>query len=258
MAIRVGTHPILKFYAGPVPPSWTPADLTDITYWWNTGYGIVESGGALSTWTDQINGKVLTSYAGTAMTYTAADANVNNQPSVYQNGTYATIYNSSITPVVIGGTDDYSIIFIGKPETVGSAAYAIWGGNTSTGAAASELAPYISSPDGADVPGYYRFGYTGNGRTNTATTAGTSVVFHAVSYKNSTQTLTQYYNTTTANTTTTSAGSPIDRDPFLFEIGGYSNSIRFKGRILEAIVLKSVPTTQELTDLNTYVQNKYV
>lgn len=260
MAIRVGTQPIIRFYAGPVPPPFTPADLTGIQYWWNTGFGINQTGSALVSWTDQISGSVLTSYAGTAMTYTAADANVNNQPSVYNNSTYASVFNGNITNLVIGGTDDYSIIFIGKPETIGSATYAIWGGNTSTGGASSELAPYISSPDGADVPGFYRFLYPAFAgiRTNTSTTAGTSVVFHAICYQNSTQTITQYYNTTTPNTTTTGAGSNIDRVPFRFEIGGYTNSIRYKGRIMEAIILKAVPTTQELTDLNTYVQNKYV
>lgn len=135
----------------------------------------------------------------------------------------------------------------------------MWGGETSTGTNASELTPYISSPDGADVPGFYRFLYPAFAgvRVNTATTAGTNVVFHAVSYKNSTATITQYYNSTTANTTTTGAGSSIDRVPFRFEIGGYTNAIQFKGRIMEAIVTKSVPTTAELTKLNTYVQTKY-
>jgi len=243
-----------------VAAAWTPASLTGIQYWWNTGYGINQTGSALASWTDQISGSVLTTNAGTAMVYTAADANVNNQPSVYQNGTYATVSNGGITNLSIAGTDDYSIIFIGKPEALGSAVYAIWGGETSTSAAASELAPYTSSPDGANVPGFYRFLYPAFAgvRTNTATTAGINVVFHAICYKNSTATITQYYNSTTANTTTTGAGSNIDRVPFRFEIGGYTNSLQFKGRIMEAIITKSVPTTQELTDLNTYVQNKYV
>ena len=260
MAIYVGTDQILKMYAGPdvAPgPSWTPADLTDVLYWWYTDAGVTTSGGGVTAWTDQITSRTLSVQAGTPMTYTASDPLFNNLPSIYNNGTMATLVNAALTGDIANG-DDFTQIWIGRPDTIGSANYAIWGGETVTGGAASELAPYVSSPDGADLPGYYRFSIGGAGRTNTiGITSGGSLIYHIISYDMSAGTIAQYWDSTTANQTSTGLPSSVDRNPFRFEIGGYTNAIQYKGYLLECIVMKNVPTPTELSDLDTYVTSRY-
>lgn len=240
-----------------VAAGWTPAELTDILYWFNTGQGVTESGGVVSAWTDAISGRTLSVGAGTGMTYTATDSVVNNQPSIYNDGTKATLVNTSLTGDVTNG-DVYTQIWIGKPDVVGSNTYAIWGGNTSTAAASCELAPYISSPDAADVPGYYRFAIGGAGRTNiTGTTNNGELAFHIEAFDTPNGIIYQYWNSTTPLQSTNWGVSSVDRDPFRFEIGGYSNALQFKGRIMECIVMKAIPTEEELQLLNAYIQTKY-
>jgi len=237
--------------------AWTPADLTDVLYWWYTDAGVTTSGGGVTAWTDQITSRTLSVNVGTPMTYTAADVQFNNLPSIYNDGTMATLFNGALTGDIANG-DDFTQIWIGKPDTIGAASYAIWGGETATAGAASEIAPYVSSPDSADLPGYYRFGYSGNGRTNTiGITSGGSTIYHIVSYDASAGTITQYWNSTTANQTSTGFPTSVDRNPFRFEIGGYSNSLNYKGYILECIVMKNVPTPTELSDLDNYITSRY-
>ena len=258
MPIRVGSNPILKMYVGPNIQPWSPANLTNVLYWWYTGAGISASSNEVQSWTDQISGRVLSKLAGTGMTYDPIDSQFNNLASVYQDGTMATVSNNTLSD--IGGSDVFTQIWIGKPEVIGSATYSFWGGETSTGLAASEVAPYISSPDSADVPGTYRFGYDGSGRLNTtAVTNDGSLAYHIVAVDTPNGTITQYWNSTTANTVSSLSFSSADRIPFRWEIGGYDNSSgsKFKGYIFESIVMTALPTAQELSDLDAYVTGRY-
>ena len=240
-----------------VVSTWTPADLTNVLYWWYTGAGVTTSGTGVTAWEDQITSRTLSVEAGTPMIYNAADSQFNNLPSIYNSGSNATLSNASLTGDIASG-DPFTQIWIGKPNTVGSATYAIWGGETSTGAAASELAPYTSGPDAADVPGYYRFAYDGSGRTNTtAVTSGGSLIYHIVAVDTPNGVISQYWNSTTVNQSSTLSFNSADRVPFRWEIGGYTNALKYQGFILECIVMKALPTAQELSDINTYVQNTY-
>jgi len=244
------------FYQQVTAGGWDPSQLTNALYWWNTGAGVVESGGAIVSWTDQITGRTLTtSPVGSGMTYTATDSAVNNQPSLYNDGTN-NVLQGTFTGDVTNG-DVYTMIFIGKPDVVGAASYAIWGGNPSTAGAAAELAPYISSPDGADQPGYYRFGY-GSGRTNITTARNQGeLTFHIAAFDTPTGNLYQYYNSTVPVQSSNFGVSAVDRDPFLFAVGGYTSALQYQGKIMETIVMKAIPTEDELHLLNAYIQTKY-
>lgn len=249
------------FYKAPAQASsWTPASFTDIKYWWNTGYGLTLGGSALQSWEDEVAGLTLSKHAtGTGMTYTATDSALNNKPSISNDGTLAPVLNSNISGGILGG-DDFTQIFIGLPDVVGSNVYSIWGGQTTTSAQASELVPYVSSPDGTDTPGFYRYALNGAGRVNMTSVSNTGVLtYHIVAYDASAGSITQYWNSTTANSTTTGYPTEADRAPFRLEIGGYNNasSLGFQGKIVEYIVLDGIPTSQELSDLDTYVSNTY-
>jgi hypothetical protein len=95
MAIRVGTQPIIRFYAGPpVLPPWTPADFTDVKYWWTADAGVTESGGNVTAWTDQIQSFVLTGINNPQLT---TSATLNGQNVIQTNGTNNYLY-STTTP----------------------------------------------------------------------------------------------------------------------------------------------------------------
>jgi hypothetical protein len=189
------------------------------------------------------------------MTYNASDSQFNNKPSVYQSRTLATVVNASLT--AWNTTDDRTVIFIGQPESAGSGVYNMWGGCTSTGGAASEQVPFVSQPSVANKIGTYLF-IGGPYSTTTDTNYGV-LTWQANAYDSSAGSMRQFYNSATSIQTDTSLAINPDKDPLRFEIGGYENTsaLNFKGYILEAILIRGLPSDEEWDLFNTYVTNTY-
>lgn len=248
-----------KAGGGAPPAGWTPASLSNIVFWWNTGAGVTESGGGITAWEDQINGAVLTTQSGTPMTYTASDAQFNNEPSIYQDGTKATLFNSDLissyswpTPIT-----KYAAIYVVKPDT-GMSGWGIIGGNTSTGGTTTEMVAAVSNPTTADAWGGYTYpGFVNVMDTGLPTKNGLS--FMLIQYNNSGNGSIdiKINGTTRFGGSSDLGGFSYDLNPFQFEIGGYTNGLQMKGYILEAIVVEDNPTDTEINQLYTYIENKY-
>jgi hypothetical protein len=237
------------------PSGWTPADFANVTYWWYSDFGISQTSNEVQSWTDYIAGAVLTKATGTGMTYNASDSQFNNKPSVYQSRTLATVINASLT--AWNTTDDRTVIFIGQPEQVSAGSYNMWGGCTSTAGAASEQALYVQSNAVANRIGTYLFP---NGNRSTSTTTIYNVLtWQAAAYDSSAGSMQQFYNSPTSIQTDSSLTVNPDKNPLRFEMGGYENTsgLNFKGYILEAILIKGIPTADEWDLFNTYVTNTY-
>ena len=238
----------------PPPAGFTPADIVGIQEWWNTGAGLVETSNQVQSWTGQINSTVLTKNTGTGMTYTAADVEANNKPTIYQTAArnLATLQNNNITSFT--PTVERFIGFIGIAKDTGNAAYRIMGGQTSTGGSASEAALLVSSPTGANLSGAYFF--TGGVKT-AAATANDELFYMIVQIDSGGTTGTIYYNTTSG---TAVSGINLNTiSPFNIEVGGYENSsaTNWEGKVMETFVGTGTISASDLTDLDTYVSSTY-
>lgn len=77
---------IAKAFPGATPPpAWSPADLPGAYIWFRADSGITTTGGLVDTWTDIINGKILTNATSDKFSYNSSDVNFNGQPSIQYN-----------------------------------------------------------------------------------------------------------------------------------------------------------------------------
>jgi len=240
----------------PSSSTWTPADLGGIQEYWYTGAGLAVTSGAAQSWTGQINGTVLTKNTGTGLTYTAADSDVNNKPTIAQNAArnLATLENNNITDFT--PTVQRYLGVIGYTGTTSDSAYRMMGMTTTTGGAASEVALFVSAPSNANKSGAYFFG--GGAKTGAAT-ADNQLFYSIVDITNASGTTGNlYYNSGTATGVTGITVSDID--PFAIEAGGYDNGaggFNWDGKLMEMFVCNGNITSDDLTNLSTYVTNTY-
>lgn len=258
MAIRVGTQPILKFYAGPnILPTWTPADFTNVQYWWTADAGVTESGGNVTAWTDQINSLVLTAVNNPQLT---TSATLNGQNVIAFNGTNNYAY-STTSPAALSGADvtilgvynlqgaGSSGTFMGVNEVTGAGGR-LWvdtlSGNTrifsdqmpsspaagvniesplTTGAKAIKLRYDSSAGDG-----YYAIDTLTESTFATGGTTGTTWRVNA---------------TVAMGATITSTGGSV--------FGGRYVPVE----VAEEVFIYGTPSASEMTDWKTYVNNKY-
>ena len=236
------------------PPSWTPADLGGLQEWWNTGAGLSISAGAVQSWTGQENSTVLTKNTGTGLTYTAADSDVNNRPTIAQNASrnLATLENNSITSFT--PTTERYIGFIGFTGDTSISDWRIMGGNTTTGGTSSEIAMFQSNPGNPNTAGAYFF--TGGAKTGPGTS--TNELFWFVVQVNSAGTGGNFYYNNT-NPTSFTGVSVTDLSPYCIEVGGYDNSSGFNwdGKVMEVFVCNGTITSGDLSDLDSYVTDYY-
>ena len=234
--------------------AWTPADFANVYYWFASDSGVGLSGTDVITWTDKIVSAELTLYeGGTPLQYNASDAQFNDKPSIYQNKNYVTLYRNI---PAWNNTDDRTIIFVGQPEPIGIADYQMWGGVTTTGGVYSEQVPYVCQPSVIDKVGAF---FSPGGNRSTTTDPVEALSWQAVAYDSSAGSVKQFYNSPTAIQTDTGLSANPDKGGGLFEVGGYESTpgLNFKGYILEAILIRGLPSDEEWDLFNTYVTNTY-
>ncbi len=91
MPFRVGTNRIGRLVVGAIP-SWSPADFTDVKYWWTADAGVTESGGNVTAWVDQIAGFSLTGVNNPQLT---TSATLNGENVIATSGTSNYLYSST-------------------------------------------------------------------------------------------------------------------------------------------------------------------
>jgi len=263
MAIRVGTQPILSFkVGGAIAPSWTPLDFTDIKYWWTADAGVTESGGDVSSWEDQINGYT---YAQTSSanqpTYTTS-AELNNQNVILFNGSTDYMWINS-APASLAGSDMTMLFVYSIPSTPVSTNGIFFGaviiagveGRTWVDGVGSITRWVDSFPNATAVL-----------RTLAPINSGSG---HAIKirYQASNGATFSAYDTITESAGFASGTTNVNfAADAVFCIGATlnsrSNPTVFSSRysnyaIAEAVVIYNTPTAQEMTDWETYVNNKY-
>ena len=255
MGIRVGTQPVLKMYAGPEIP-WAPTDIVGVQEWWESSNGISLAGSNVATWTGQVNSTILTAITpGNGLLYNASDSNVNNKPSLANDGsTYSSLRNtavlSSFTP-----TQNRSLFYIFRANT-GNSGYSMIGGQTSTAGNASEISAYISAPGSNDILGSYFF--TGGSKPTAYNTLNRTYCF-IITYSNAGSA--NYYFVDETGSTFTYLVPSInanDLNPFTLEIGGYNNGLRFNGLITEFGFVNGIMSAGDIALLQQYTLDTYV
>ena len=240
--------------SGP-PPAFSPADITGIQEWWNSSAGILLDGSNVDQWTGQINSTILaTNTIGNGLLYNASDSNVNNKPSLANDGsTYASLRNTTVlsdfTP-----TQNRSQFYIFRANT-GNSGYSMLGGQTTTAGNASEISAYISAPSNNDKLGSYFF--NGGSKPSTLSTLNKTYCF-IVTY-NSAGTA-EYYIIDEDGTTSTFSVTGLnanDINPFTLEIGGYNNGLLFNGLITEFGFVNGIMSTSDIADLQQYMLDTY-
>ena len=242
-------------FMAPSGPAFSPVDITGIQEWWTTSAGIAETGGQLDSWTGQINSTVLTTITpGSGLLYNATDSNVNNKPSLANDGsTYSSAANnaiSSFTPTI-----NRSLFFIHRANT-GNVGYSMVGGQTPTGAFQGEIVPNISSPSNNDKLGVYFF--SGGSKPTNITTLNKTYCF-IVTY-NSAGTA-DYYIIDEDSTTNTFNAVGLGANalsPFRLEAGGYNNGLRYNGLITEFGFVNGIMSASDIADLQQYMIDTYV
>lgn len=91
---------------------WTPADFTNVQYWWRADLGVTESGGSVTVWEDQINAYQLVN-SGTPTKTT--EAGLNGADVIDFNGSSDYLYATS-TPAA--RTGDFTILGVYYTDVV--------------------------------------------------------------------------------------------------------------------------------------------
>jgi hypothetical protein len=255
MPFRLGTNRIGRLVVGEAVVPWTPASFTNAQYWWTADAGVTESGGSVTAWTDQINGYQLVNGGTPTLT---TEAGLNNQNAIDFNGSTDFLY-ATTTPA--SRTGDFTILGVYYIDDI-SVNDSIFGislspngsililrsvlGNTAVysnefGTPLGSTIPTLSSPGtlGAHA-GKLRYDATGK-------------VFGAL------DSLTEVAGGTTGNTnhdfdagSTFSTGAWVNGTAGTIYAGRYYN-----GRVAELVMIYDTPTAGEMTEWQTYVNNKY-
>jgi hypothetical protein len=249
----------------PAPPSWTPADLTNLYIWWSADTGITTSGTNVTSWASKagVISRTLTQVAGASNTvYSASDSSFNNKPTVtFPSNKNGGLYFYDTSSGLPGNASlDLSVCFIMSPVAPTSG-YALMGGFTSTGGNYAELVPCTSVP--SDPGNYAGYVFTGGQRSTGITVTNGGAQFLIVDYSNSN--LKIYPNSTTAYDAGSTAAASTGFSQCVWSLGGYADNGgglfgggSFPGKIMEMIVTSgSRWTSQELSDLSNYVNTYY-
>ena len=256
MAIRVGTQPILKFYAGPnILPTWTPADFTDVKYWWTADAGVTESGGNVTAWADQIAGFTLTAVNNPQFT---TSATLNGANVIATNGTSNYLYSSTSPSSQTAGADltMLSVVNLIDVKTGGVFMGAVYIGpgnrmwiDTLSGNTRLLSEDYPTAVVNLETP---------------ATTGAKAIKLRYDSsagdgyYAIDTLTESTFATGGTTGTNTWVSGATVAIGATVNNTGGTVFSSRYvQVEVAEQVWVANTPTPTEMTDWKTYVNNKY-
>lgn len=250
---------------------WTPAQLTGLKYYFTAGAGLTLVGDRVSSWTDQVNSVVLTATVSSSAywpKYISSDSSVNNKPSLYFNSGSETTnrLQNLITSSGVSTTDDFTVIGIIAPVTNSVGGFQVYGGIGTSAAAPNNYEQVMET----NIPGvnntFITYVFSGGSATNPSSGVAINngvANYHIVAYDSSAGTVYQYANSTTAATTTTGRAVNPTKSALKIIAGDYSDGSNIggipyrNGKIMELIYLTSIPSAQELSDLNDYVNNYY-
>jgi hypothetical protein len=249
------------FMASQAAPAWSPADFTNVQYWWTADAGVTDDGsGNVETWTDQINSYDLQQSTTANMPSITTQANLNGQNVVSFNGTSDFIY-ATVAPASLSNADVtfLTVYYLGS-TTPGAG---IIFGNSYVGGSNGRM--WLDGLNNTQRwwDSWANFG-TGRTLENPITTGG-----HAFKGRYDASAGDTFAALDTLTETAGTVGGATNQDyssTSVFCMGAtlnsFSNPTVFSSRyiavdIAEAVVVHGSPTAQEMTDWQTYVNNKY-
>jgi hypothetical protein len=247
------------FFA-PQGTSWTPADATDIRYWWRADLGVTLSGTSVTSWTDQIAGKNLTPGTGTSPLFVANDATMNNQPAINFNSTGPATNILANTTEESAGTNGSLCWFVISTTTNGiSGQQCIGGFKGDLGASGWEMVILSKNATTSNFFSYnFRVAAASGVLGNTGIAIGApEKSWVGMSHTQSTKT--SFYRNGIEQVRSSGALNPTT---FAFVAGNYSDppaaQLPFYGRILECGWLtRPIWTPTDSVEFQSYVNSRY-
>jgi hypothetical protein len=244
-----------------IAPSWDPSQISNLWDWWSSDSGVGLSDTDVLSWTGY-NGNILLPFnISYTATYNSSDINFNNQPSIKINPTSANTdcgYSVNVNEADSSGT----VIVVGKLDGLISNYMCIMGNTVASGGAGNRYAMFFDTSS----PYYYSY-YVGP--TNPIYTVGLispsigNYLFLRISFDNPTNDI-FYYQSTSNNFTNlvqsyTEYTDNVNFNEQNLTLGSYMGNIGASPvmRIVEFIKVDAVMTSTELTNLSTYITNKY-
>lgn len=262
MPFRVGTNRIGRLVVGGIP-TWSPSDFTNVQYWWTADAGVSESGGVVSVWTDQIN------------SFDMEQPITGNRPTL---STQAGLNGENV--ISFDGVDDFLHASTSTDNAGADLTHLViyYISNTSPGAGVI----FGDSLIGGNVGRVWLDGLSGNLRNWEAMATnspfdGTGYIIESpmttgakswkYRYDSSAGDFFTAYNTLTETSQFTGGRTSASINSGAVKAMGatlnnVSNPTVFSSRyievdIAEAVVIYGSPTSQEMTNWKTYVNNKY-
>jgi len=222
------------------PAPFSPDDLSNLTYWWDSEFGVSESGGNVVSWTDKVSSRVATP--------TDLSAFVNN--TTLQNGysgmTLLDGFTDSMTFSSAGNMTAYTGFFVVKyyKNDVGGAVYLIgqdtfngWG----VGIGGSPSTPFIFDAD------------DGITLAASANTFSTGITYSMTYCKDNTEGFIRQDGVEIARNSGWNSGLSVDR---LFE-NTNAGFRYFNGTMWEIVIYDRKLNSSEILQVENYLSNKY-
>jgi len=237
-------------------PTWTPADFTDVKYWWTADSGVNESGGSVTSWEDNINNFAMVTGSGTGPTLTTSST-LNGENVISFNGTSDFLYTTT-SPVTTAGND---ITILGVYNLVDVKTGGVFLGATYIGGGARL---WVDTLNG-DVRGFNeRLALTQAFTIESPATTGAHslklryLATGSVGYAYDTLTETNIGSNPSFTNQVMDTNSTVAIGATLNNNGGSVFSSRYvQIEMAEQVWVDGSPTTSEMTEWKTYVNNKY-
>ena len=234
-------------------PAFTPADIAK--YWWTADAGVTESGGAVSSWQDQVGGLDITQSSATFQPITGSQAALNNQNIIRFDGSNDYLQRSPISFL----SDGYSFSLITVHYYNAAAGSVI--AQARFGGAAGRLSFLVDG--GAEQ--IINQGFSGTISLTVNNPASTGSKVEAFEY-DAAGSVRVWYND--LSTPTTYSGGTSNQDliqttSLIFgayngeSSGSVADGIKLNGDIAEVIWVPRTLTAGDLTNLQTYINTKY-
>jgi hypothetical protein len=254
-----------SYLSNPIPPAWTPESFSDVQYWWRADLGVTETGTGVSAWEDQINGFTMQQSTDSSRPTLTTNANLNGQSVIRTNGTSDYLY--TLTTPAARTTGDYTFLTVHRIINTGGNSGIIFGVSRLAGNPNSRI--WIDT-----LSNNQRFFATGMA---SATGTNASVNYESPMTISNTAFKGRYdqslgdtfyaYNTLSESTLGTSGvtgltGWPTDATvcigaSVIGTAGGIFLSRYAPIDIAEAVMIYGEPSTDEMNDWKSYVNNRY-
>lgn len=248
----LGTNQV---YGAPVVPPFTPADIAK--YWWTADAGVTESGGAVSAWVDQVGGLSIDQATSANQPTLVTSTNLNNQQAIRFDGVNDRLQR---TPISFA-SDGYAFTNITIAYNNGGAAGGSLVAQSFLGVNAGRLSYLI---DGGNLVSINQgFASTNPISYETPATTGVKVLGFEYDAAGNVRAWFNDFNTPSSYSGGNSNENIIQTTSLLFgayndtSTGVFGGGYFFNGDIAEVIWVPSTLSASDITNLQTYINNKY-